>query len=136
MKLLFVIALSASISGWAQSAGARPEPIHLIPSFDGQALFMSYCAVCHGKAANGHGPMAQILKVKVPDLTEIAKRNGGNFPVDAVQKRIEGSASADVSHGTKEMPIWGPIFSQVTTDEDFGKVRIYNLTKYLQTIQK
>jgi hypothetical protein len=80
--------------------------------------------------------MASLLKVRVPDLTEIAKRSGGKFPFERVQKRIEGNESASLGHGTKDMPIWGPIFSQVTTDQDFGKVRIYNLTKYLQTIQK
>ena len=80
--------------------------------------------------------MAQVLKVRVADLTELAKKNGGRFPFKRVEKRIDGTESAGMAHGTKEMPIWGPIFSQVTTDEDFGKVRIHNLTKYIETLQK
>jgi hypothetical protein len=82
------------------------------------------------------GPMAAVLKVHVPNLTEIAKRNGGQFPFERTARRIEGTEPRSVAHGTKEMPIWGPLFSQVTTDQDFGKVRIHNLTKYLQSIQK
>jgi mono/diheme cytochrome c family protein len=132
-----LVLFSAAATLWGQTPeGARPDGEHLIPSLDGQALFVTYCAVCHGKSADGHGPMAPVLKIRVANLTEIAKRHGGRFPFEQVQKTIEGTESAGMGHGTKEMPIWGPIFSQVTTDQDFGKVRIFNLTKYLQTIQK
>ena len=136
MRLIIVFACAALLAAQPQSPGQRPEGDHLIPSLDGQTLFLTYCAVCHGKAADGQGPMAPILKVRVPDLTEITKRHGGKFPFERVQKRIDGTDPAVVGHGTREMPIWGPIFSQVTTDQDFGKVRVYNLTKYLQSIQK
>jgi mono/diheme cytochrome c family protein len=136
MILGFAFGLAVVGLGQTPAPGARPEGDHLIPSLDGQALFLNYCAVCHGRAADGTGPMAPVLKLKVADLTVITKRNGGKFPFERVQKRIEGTGSAELGHGTKEMPIWGPIFSQVTTDQDFGKVRIYNLTKYLQGLQK
>jgi mono/diheme cytochrome c family protein len=132
MRLALVFAFAASLVAQAQ----KPEGEHLIPSLDGHALFVTYCAVCHGKAADGTGPMAPVLKIKVADLTRISERHGGKFPFDWVQKRIEGGDSDGLGHGTREMPIWGPIFSQVTTDQDFGKVRIFNLTKYLQGIQK
>jgi mono/diheme cytochrome c family protein len=130
MRLFCGLVLAAAL------AGQTPEGDHLIPSLDGHTLFLTYCAVCHGKAADGQGPMAPVLKVRVPDLTGIAKRHGGKFPFELVEKRIDGTEGGVVGHGTKEMPIWGPIFSQVTSDQDFGKVRIYNLTKYLQGIQK
>jgi len=121
---------------WAQNAGSKLEMEHVVPTLDGPTLYMTYCAVCHGKAANGHGPMAPTLKTQVPDLTEIAKRNGGTFPFVRVEKRIDGRENSGLGHGTKEMPIWGPLFSQVGSDRDFGKVRTYNLTKYLQSLQK
>jgi hypothetical protein len=120
----------------AQNARYKPDAERLIPSLDGPTLYTTYCAICHGKAADGHGPMAPVLKVHVPDLTEIARRNGGTFPLARVQKTIDGTESAGLGHGTREMPIWGPIFSQVTSDRDYGKVRIYNLAKYLESIQK
>jgi hypothetical protein len=34
------------------------------------------------------------------------------------------------------MPVWGPIFSRVTTDVDLGLVRIDNLARYLSDIQQ
>jgi mono/diheme cytochrome c family protein len=120
----------------AQMASNRLETEHVIPSVDGPTLYSTYCAVCHGKAADGQGPMASILRTRVPDLTAIARRNGGTFPFSRVQKTIDGTESIGLGHGTSEMPIWGPLFSQVTTDRDFGKVRVYNLARYLQSIQK
>lgn len=57
---------------------------------DGAKLFNDYCAACHGEKAAGGGPMAVALKNKVPDLTLIARRNGGVFPADEVQAVVAG----------------------------------------------
>jgi hypothetical protein len=40
-----------------------------------------------------------------------------------------------VSHCSREMPVWGPIFYQVESDQDFGVVRLQNLVNYLESIQ-
>jgi mono/diheme cytochrome c family protein len=141
--LITVTAVAGILVSFGAQSGARtqnsrftPETEHLIPSLDGPTLYLTYCAVCHGRAADGHGPMASVLKARVPNLTEIAKRSGGVFPFERVQKIIDGTESSGLSHGTREMPIWGPLFSHVADDRDYGKVRIYNLTKYLEGIQK
>jgi folate-dependent phosphoribosylglycinamide formyltransferase PurN len=39
------------------------------------------------------------------------------------------------SHGSREMPVWGPIFHQVEEDVDRGNVRVENLVTYLESIQ-
>jgi mono/diheme cytochrome c family protein len=108
----------------------------VIPALDGPTLFMSYCAICHGRAADGRGPMAQILKTAVPDITKIAKRNGGVFRLERVENIIAGTESSGLGHGTRQMPVWGPLFSQITSDRDYGEVRLHNLAKYLKSIQK
>ena len=82
----------------------------------------------------GNGPVAPALKATVPDLTVIAKNNGGTFPVARVRRIITGEGMI-ASHGSREMPIWGPIFSQVEADVDRGPVRPENLVKYLESIQ-
>lgn len=120
--------------GQEEKAGP-PEQTKLIESLNGAKLYKAYCAVCHGVDATGNGPEATVLKVKVPDLTTIRQRNGGSFPESQVQKIISGERTR-AAHGTRQMPIWGPIFSQVERDQDFGKVRIYNLAKYLESLQK
>jgi hypothetical protein len=79
--------------------------------------------------------MAAILKVKVPDLTVLAKNNAGQFPTANVRKTITGDQVL-LAHGSREIPIWGPIFHQIEDDKDFGNVRVENLVKYVQSIQQ
>jgi len=113
----------------------HPEATHLIDSVKGPELFKAYCAVCHGKDGKGGGPMAKSLKVAPPDLTRIAERNGGPFPMERVQKIISGEQPAPAGHGTTQMPVWGPIFSQIAWDQDLGRLRVYNVTKYIEQMQ-
>jgi len=40
------------------------------------------------------------------------------------------------AHGSKEMPIWGPIFHEIEFDQDLCNVRLENVTKYLESIQQ
>ncbi|MBZ5521655.1 MAG: cytochrome c [Acidobacteriia bacterium] len=120
-----------------QSKSATVDDIqrHLIHSVEGQDLYRAYCASCHGLNATGNGPVAPALKAVVPDLTTISHRNGGIFPRPRIRKIIAGDDDI-ISHGSREMPIWGPIFHQVEQDRDWGLVRLDNLAKYLESIQK
>src|SRR5207248_2546632 len=112
-----------------------PEPDRLIVSVEGPALFKAYCAVCHGADAKGSGPMANSLKALPADLTRISARNGGTFPLARLRRVISGEEVIPGGHGSREMPVWGPIFSQVDRDQDLGRVRVDNLARYLQTLQ-
>lgn len=60
--------------------------------------------------------------------------NGGEFPEARVQRIIQGVGTI-ASHGSREMPVWGPIFHQIENDVDRGDVRMDNLVKYLESIQ-
>jgi len=79
--------------------------------------------------------MAKALKVAPADLTRIAMRNGGKFPMARVQRIISGEEPLPAGHGTREMPVWGPFFSQVNWDRDLGRVRVNNLAKYIEGMQ-
>ena len=121
----------------AQSSSPAPDSERLpalIRSTKGQDLYRAYCASCHGLDARGDGPAAAALRTKVPNLRQLAERNGGMFPAAKVQKVISGD-DVIASHGSREMPIWGPIFHQVEEDIDRGNVRLDNLVKYLESIQ-
>jgi len=128
------IAVLGAQSQTAPKAPTSQEPPPLIRSLKGPDLFRAYCASCHGKDAKGHGPAAVALKPKVPDLTLLAKNSGGRFPEDRVRKTIMGD-DALAAHGSREMPIWGPVFHQIEEDTDWGHVRLANLTQYLKSIQ-
>ena len=103
---------------------------------EGAQIFRNYCAACHGTDGRGHGPASVALKHAVPDLTLISQRNGGKFPRQQVKDIIEGKESGPLAHGNREMPIWGPIFHDVESDEDWGEVRLDAVTKHLESIQQ
>jgi len=107
----------------------------LIHSLAGRDLFRAYCASCHGSDGKGTGPASPALKAKLPDLTLLAAKNHGEFPANRVRNMITGDLVV-TSHGSREMPIWGPVFHQVEEDVDRGHVRVQNLVEYLQSIQE
>jgi mono/diheme cytochrome c family protein len=113
---------------------AAPPSGPLIRSLQGPDLYRAYCASCHGADAKGNGPVTPALNTTVPDLTTIAQRNGGVFPTLRMRKIISGD-EVIVAHGSREMPVWGPIFHRVEEDRDYGEVRLQRLTDYLQSLQ-
>ena len=119
----------------AQTAPQTQELGRLIYSVKGPELFRAHCTACHGEDAKGGGPVAFSLKAKVPDLTVLAKNNQGVFPAAGVRRMIAGDEIANV-HGSREMPIWGPIFHRIEWDQDLGDVRLENLVKYVLSIQQ
>jgi len=140
-RILTICALvTFLLIGGAVAAQTKPIPQkqyeQLIYSVRGPDLYRAHCAACHGIDGKGGGPVAATLKQKPADLTVLAKMNGGKFPLTHTAKVISGDDPALASHGSREMPIWGPIFHQIEEDQDFGNVRIPNLINYLQTIQQ
>ena len=130
----FLGVLLFAIPVFAQDQPPKTETA-LIHSIQGPALYKAYCAACHGNDGKGGGPMAQSLKVRPTDLTHISSRNGGKFPLAKIEHVISGEQEVPAGHGTREMPLWGPIFSQIAWDQDLGRVRIDNLARYIREMQ-
>lgn len=138
-QVIVALALSGVVVSGASGQRATGQPADdqlpaLIRSIKGPDLFRVYCASCHGSDARGAGPVASSLKTKVPDLTLLASKNRGQFPAARLKKTILGE-DVVAAHGSREMPIWGPVFHQVEGDADWGNVRLENLVKYLESIQ-
>lgn len=117
--------------GFAQDSSPRK----LITSLDGKDLFGAYCATCHGMEGKGNGPVAAALKKGVPDITTLAKRNKGVYPGAKLEPMILGEGKLATAHGSREMPVWGPLFRPVENDRDMGLVRARNLVEYIRTLQ-
>jgi mono/diheme cytochrome c family protein len=121
--------------------GAMPQKLpkgkleRPVPLVKGSDLFANYCAVCHGSDAKGSGPLAPLLKAPPADLTVLGKTNGGQFPSERVRRTIAGDDEV-TSHGSRTMPVWGPIFRQIQSDQVPANVRLENLVKYLESIQQ
>ncbi len=90
--------------------------------------------MCHGTDAKGSGPAADALKKRPADLTQLSRKNGGTFPELHVMNYIKGQDTL-ASHGSRDMPIWGTIFSQMSPNQDLVQVRVYSLLKYVEQLQ-
>jgi len=133
--LLAGLFAAASASPDDKTKTKAQEPVQLVASLKGIDIYRGHCAACHGVDGKGDGPVAPALNAKVPDLTTIAQRNGGTFPAARIKKIIAGDEGVS-AHGSREMPVWGPIFHQIQEDRDYGEIRLQNLTDYLKSIQK
>jgi mono/diheme cytochrome c family protein len=132
--LVLVLLVSVVASSFAQIKNQRQPPIRPV---NGASIYGNYCAACHGLDGRGNGPVSKVLKREVPDLTKLSLRNHGTFPVIHVQTIILfGADDLIPAHGSKEMPIWGPTFHEIEFDQDLGNVRLENVTKYLESIQR
>jgi mono/diheme cytochrome c family protein len=112
----------------------KTEPIQAPSGVDGAGTFKAYCAQCHGLTGRGDGPAAKALKTPPADLTLIAKRHNGQFPSSNVRGSIAGDP-ATPAHGTREMPMWGPVFRSVE-NPSVTELRLSNLVKYLEQLQQ
>ncbi|MFQ3197680.1 MAG: mono/diheme cytochrome c family protein [Paraglaciecola sp.] len=108
---------------------------------DGKDLYLALCSACHGKSGKGDGPAAPAMKKMVPNLTNLAAKNGGEFPRKQVENSIAGE-DRTIAHETLDMPNWGRQFEDMRYGhwntkhrQNFMKQKIYNLTEYLATIQ-
>ena len=120
-------------------AGAQNKPaVDKVPTIatSGKQTYMHYCASCHGVDARGDGPAAFVLRRPPPDLTTLAKRHGGKFPYEYVSDVLRFGTRI-LSHGSSDMPIWGPIFGSMDNyDEVAVRKRIKDLSDYLATLQE
>lgn len=135
LSLYFFAAVILALWCLTSPSVAQERSYPRVHSVDGAVIFRDYCASCHGVDGKGQGPVAPALRSKVPDLTLIMRRAAGEFPRVRIRNIIEGTESP-VAHGSREMPVWGPVFHQIDADQDLGNVRVDNLATYIQSIQR
>lgn len=83
-------------------AGVRPARAQS-PKQD----YDEHCADCHGLTGKGNGEAAGLLvSTKMPDITQLAKKNGGRFPFEQVVEIIDGRRNIP-SHERIQMTFWG-----------------------------
>ena len=121
----------------------------LAQGFDaGKSEYQSSCEACHGQDGKGKGPLSTQLNVSPADLTTLAKKNNGVFPVMHVYEVIDGRQPIP-SHGTRVMPIWGSRYTseQIQTQQALRnrpyydpeatvRIRILSIIDYLDRIQE
>ncbi len=132
----FLISSVACVLASMSAAAVAQQKVDI-----GKREFDSKCAVCHGKDGKGGGPYSEQLKRNLPDLTTMARRNAGVFPVTRTYEVIEG---AGAGHGTRDMPVWGMDYTIQANDQLpdlpynqalYVRTRIMALLEYLNQLQ-
>ncbi|HUI42439.1 MAG TPA: c-type cytochrome [Terriglobia bacterium] len=145
-RLFLAPLIAAVMMAWAaplpaQTKAQAPVKIKKVPvqqnnEISGEKLFQANCAVCHGRDGKGNGPAEPALKAVAPDLTLLTKLNGNKFPSDFVMSVLNNGWTY-AGHGSKDMPIWGPLFRSMASGSDAqGKLRATNVLEYLKSIQQ
>ena len=133
--MLFTLATAALCAQTESRPVIQKTPAGRTSPSSGQEMYRAYCAACHGTDVKGDGPASAALKSHPSDLTVLARRNAGKFP----ELRVFGAINGDLrvaAHGSKYMPTWGAVFRQMDgTDVASVKLRIRNLTKYIECLQ-
>jgi mono/diheme cytochrome c family protein len=134
-RIPFAALLLALCAAGARGTPAQDEnrlPADYVPS--GAAIYTQYCAACHGSNAKGNGPVKKVLRKPAPDLTTLAKRHGGKFPYAYVTGVLRFAPGVP-SHGSGDMPMWGPLFEYYYNQKS-AQLRIRNLCDFLAALQE
>jgi mono/diheme cytochrome c family protein len=117
-----------------QTERTSPTPTLALESLTGRDSFDRYCASCHGVDGRGGGPVASALRNRPPDLTTLARREGG-FQRERVLAFVEGTERLSLTHGSGDMPVWGRTLRGLESSEARIKVRLANLVAYVESLQ-
>jgi mono/diheme cytochrome c family protein len=130
LVLVPVVTALAVTACAVQGGMRRPET--------GAQIFAASCAACHGVDAHGNGPVSPFLNVRVPDLTAITVRHGGEFPSDQIYQFVDGQGQEHPDE-TRHMPIWGYEFYGDSDDDEVAhrqaSEKIDRVVAYLKSLQ-
>ena len=136
-KCMLVLALPAlytvTLAAWQTTV--KRVPVSRTDVTAGPDMFRAYCAPCHGPDGKGRGPAAPAVKNAPADLTKLAAKNNGKFPEMSVMHTISSEEAMTPAHGSRDMPVWGPIFRELGPREGFATLRVNNLVRYIESIQ-
>ena len=133
MRLVGVLSLLAAL-GLLRPAdvGAQSDVIAQREAFE------RYCATCHGVDGKGAGVLSGFLEKPPADLTQLAKKNGGEFPFHRTMQFIDGTKDVR-AHGDPDMPVWGEVFAHETRGSPAQqaeiRAKILQITSYVRSIQ-
>jgi mono/diheme cytochrome c family protein len=134
-RLLFTVAIALLAAAPAAPCAAE-ETLASV----GAALYGRYCSACHGADGRGTGIVSSLLEPKPTDLTQLAKKAGGEFPFYEVMRTIDGRETVR-AHGDPAMPVWGELFAREAGppgehERLVARGKVLEITEFLATIQQ
>lgn len=136
MKALVAIVFATL---WLAGCASQRSDMRALNELSGVELYQRLCSSCHGVQARGDGPIAPLIKIGVPDLTQLARREGGEFPAADVARTIDGRFERP-AHGPRDMPVWGwQLYDSTSSNDSAERARvdamIDRLVAYLRSVQ-
>lgn len=133
------LAVAAALAFASGCMSTQPDT-RSVAELSGVEMYERLCASCHGVDGRGGGPVAPLIEIAVPDLTQIAARDGGEFPAEDVRRTIDGRWDRR-AHGARDMPVWGwEFYGTVNPDDAAERAKVDSmidrLVDYLRTIQE
>ncbi len=131
------LALGLMVLAGQALAQARPAAVD-----PGKREFDANCASCHGPSGKGNGALVPFLTKSPPDLTLLAKGNGGVLPMSRLYDVIDGAEVP--AHGSRDMPVWGRDYRIKDAEyfmeapynaEAHVRARILGLLEYINRLQ-
>ena len=135
-SLLVATSLCMAQEKTDQAPLVKKTAIKQTSAASGKEMFSQYCAPCHGTDGKGAGPAASSMKAMPTDLTQLARKHDGKFPANSVASILK-FGNGPASHGSADMPVWGPLFQSLDKYHDsIVQQRISNLVSYIETLQE
>jgi mono/diheme cytochrome c family protein len=140
LMLFGTLIVSAGLCLAQQKTDQKPvvkqTPIKQTSAASGKEMYTQYCAPCHGTDGKGNGPAAPAMKVPPTDLTQLSKKHDGKYPASYVSGILKFGGGPNASHGSADMPVWGPLFQSLDKYHDSAvQQRISNLVSYIESLQ-
>lgn len=106
----------------------------------GRMLYLQNCASCHGDTGRGDGPAASGLGTTPADLTQIAARRDGVWPMLEIMSIIDGYSRRTLPR--EDMPIFDSFLGGDMIGFDTGNgvitpmpTKLIEMVNYLETLQ-
>ncbi|MCP3688359.1 MAG: c-type cytochrome [Gammaproteobacteria bacterium] len=102
------------------------------PAFEGRALYVSYCQLCHGVGGKGDGPLAKAMKIEPADLTTTVRSRSDTI----LTKIITGDGKQTITGRDRHnllsdtMPEWRDIFTQAQIQSLIAFLRFLGTSKH------
>jgi len=107
---------------------------------EGELIFRKNCTVCHGVTGQGDGQKAAQLGTQPADLTKIAARRDGVWPLLEVMSILDGYLK--FTNPREDMPVFEELLDNDMVEFDTGNgvpvlvpAKLIAVANYLETLQ-
>jgi mono/diheme cytochrome c family protein len=132
-------ASTLSVISMVVTLGASMPAVAAPPDKPAEKAYLTYCGACHGETGKGDGVAGTFMRPKPSDLTQLAKKAGGEFPTQRLTQILEGHTQID-PHGKADMPVWGEMFREEAAGNVAGEAaargKIQQIIEHLRAIQE